>query len=182
MSPTRCRRRYQAGPHPTRRTPHVPGHGGSRSAAYLAVRSPANPAFWWGNFLLLPAQAAGETRAGGSRCSTRGSGMRAMWRWASASPAAARIWPGLPLRDWRSASSQATVTGGSPRRRRESETPKKAPPPARRSPTPGTAPAAVSPQNRWPSRSTSPSGQGCCPIFFTISAFVSCAGASPSVV
>ena len=27
-------------------------------ATYLAVRSPANPAFWWGNFLLLPAQAA----------------------------------------------------------------------------------------------------------------------------
>ena len=26
--------------------------------AYLAVASPANPAFWWGNFLLLPAQAA----------------------------------------------------------------------------------------------------------------------------
>ena len=37
-------------------------------------------------------------------------------------------------------------------------------------------------QNRWPSRSTSPSGQGCCPVSFTISAFVSCAGASPSVV
>jgi ribosomal protein S18 acetylase RimI-like enzyme len=26
---------------------------------YLAVRTPANPAFWWGNFLLLPPQAAG---------------------------------------------------------------------------------------------------------------------------
>jgi GNAT superfamily N-acetyltransferase len=25
---------------------------------YLTVRSPANPEFWWGNFLLLPAQAA----------------------------------------------------------------------------------------------------------------------------
>ena len=27
-------------------------------SAYPAVRSPANPAFWWGNFLLLPAPAA----------------------------------------------------------------------------------------------------------------------------
>ena len=25
---------------------------------YVTVRSPANPEFWWGNFLLLPAQAA----------------------------------------------------------------------------------------------------------------------------
>jgi GNAT superfamily N-acetyltransferase len=27
---------------------------------YLAVRTPANPDFWWGNFLLLPGQAAGD--------------------------------------------------------------------------------------------------------------------------
>jgi ribosomal protein S18 acetylase RimI-like enzyme len=27
---------------------------------YVTVRSPANPAFWWGNFVLLPAEAARE--------------------------------------------------------------------------------------------------------------------------
>ena len=27
---------------------------------YVTVRTPANPAFWWGNFILLPAGAAGE--------------------------------------------------------------------------------------------------------------------------
>ena len=37
-------------------------------------------------------------------------------------------------------------------------------------------------QNKWPSRSTSPSGQACCPIAFTISAPVCSARASPSVV
>jgi hypothetical protein len=25
---------------------------------YLTIRTPANPEFWWGNFLLLPARAA----------------------------------------------------------------------------------------------------------------------------
>jgi hypothetical protein len=37
-------------------------------------------------------------------------------------------------------------------------------------------------QNRWPSRSTSPSGQDWCPVFFTIKEPVSCAVANPSVV
>ena len=35
--------------------------------SHIAVRTPHNPTYWWGNFLLFP---AAPTRAeGGSRCS-----------------------------------------------------------------------------------------------------------------
>src|SRR5260370_20260330 len=42
-------------------------------------------------------------------------------------------------------------------------------------------PLARKPQNKWPSRSSSPSGQARCPVAFTIRALVSSALASPSV-